>query len=352
MNAAIRAALIGVGGYGRVLLRASRQVPGFAIVKAYYYHPERVREIEKQLGIPVTASFEEILEDPSIQALVIATPNDQHLPQAKAGLEHGKAVFVDKPITNYVSEAVELIRCEQKTGQLLMVGHNYRRMPAVRACERAIREGRIGELVSVEGNFSRGGAYEVTASSWRRQDRCPTGPMIQLGIHLIDAILNWCGTPLRVAGAMEKLYREGQNVDNTACLIEFSSGRLATVQSNYLGPFWGLLRAYGTRGIVETDSLSTVLYTESGGKEILYQGFSSFDLERDISLKEQFEEFARLIQDGGHPETDSVSSMLALAVVNAMEISAEEKRFVSISELIPTDLLPESTERVTVTAPK
>jgi predicted dehydrogenase len=350
MSRKVRAALIGVGGYGRVLLRASKQVGDFEIVKAYYYRPERIHQLEAELGMPVTADFEEILEDPSIDALVIATPNDQHLPQAKAGLEHGKAVFVDKPITNYVQEAIELIRCEQRTGGLLMVGHNYRRMPAIRACERAIREGRIGELLSVEGNFSRGGAYEVTSSSWRRQDRCPTGPMIQLGIHQIDVMLHWCGVPESVAGALEKLYVDGLNVDNTAGLIHFRSGRLATVQSNYLGPFRGLMRAYGTRGILESDSLSATLVQESGAVEALYRGSSSFDAERDASLREQFEEFARLVRDGGRPETDSISAMLALAVVNAIELSAESGRIVRVAELVPEEFLPPGTERVKILA--
>jgi len=344
MSGTVRAALLGVGGYGRVLLRASREVEGLEIVKAYYYRPERIPELERELGLPVTADLDEILTDPEIHALVIATPNDQHLPQARAGLEHGKAVFVDKPITNWVEEALELIDVERSTGQLLMVGHNYRRMPAVRACERAIRQGRIGQLVSVEGNFSRGGAYEVTASSWRRQDRCPTGPMIQLGIHLIDAMLHWCGKPERVAGLVERLYPEGLNVDNTAALVRFQGGEIGTIQSNYLGPFKAFLRAYGTEGIVETDSLSARLIRESGPPEVLYEGSESFDRERDISLREQFEEFVRVMRDGGPPETDSVSALLALAVVNAMQRSAEEGRFIVISELVPEEYLLEPGE--------
>lgn len=335
----VRAALLGVGGYGRVLLRASRDVEELEIVKAYYYRPERIPEVEAELSLPVTSQLEEILEDESIEALIIATPNDQHLPQARAGLEHGKAVFVDKPITNHVEEALELIEVERRTGQPLMVGHNYRRMPAIRCCERAIREGRIGQVISVEGNFSRGGAYEVNASSWRRQERCPTGPMIQLGIHLIDAVIHWCGVPDRVSGLLEKLYPEGLNVDNTAALIRFRSGQIGSILSNYLGPFHAFLRAYGSEGILETDSLSTRLIDKSGAVRELYRGSDSFDVERDVSLREQFREFAKLVREGGKPETDSVSALLALAVVNAMEVSDRERRSVSISELVPEEFL-------------
>ena len=335
MSEAVRAALIGVGGYGSVLLRASRDVEGFDIVRAYYYKPERLKEVEARLGLPTTADFDEILQDRTIDALVIATPNDLHLPQARAGLESGKAVFVDKPITNRVDEALELIRTERETGGLLMIGHNFRRMPALRACERAIRDGAIGQVVSVEGNFSRDGAYEVTTTSWRRAERCPTGPLIQLGIHLIDVMIHYCGRPLEVAGFLEKIYEPGLNVDNTAALIRFEDKRLGTIQSNYLGPFRAQLTVYGTEGVLASDSLSTTLIRKNGKAELLYRSDSSFDAERDHSLREQFHEFAALVRNGGRPETDSYSALLALAVVNGVEISARERRFVSLSELIP-----------------
>ncbi len=334
MREPVKAALLGVGGYGQKLLEASREVDGFEIIKAYYYRPERAAEVEARLGLPVETNLERLLEDPGIDALVIVTPNDQHLPQAKAGLLHGKAVFVDKPITNTVDEAKELIRVEKETGQLLMVGHNFRRLRAFRACQQAISDGQIGELVSVEGNFSRDGAYEVEPSSWRARGRCPTGPLIQLGIHLIDIELLYLGRPTQVFGFVEQVLPEGANVDNTAGLLHFEGPRLGYIGSNYLGPFRATLAVYGTEGNVYTDGVQTRLLKRDGREEVLYESKGDLGAEMDASHVEQLAEFARLVREGGHPETDSASALQALAVVNAVEISAREGRPVNLDELL------------------
>ena len=334
MKEPVRAALLGVGGYGQKLLEASRQVDGLEIVKAYYYRPERAAEVEARLGLPVVTDLEKLLEDPTIDALVIVTPNDQHLPQAKAGLLHGKAVFVDKPITNTVDEAKELIRVEKETGGLLMVGHNFRRLKAFRACQKAISEGRIGELANVEGNFSRDGAYEVKPSSWRARERCPTGPLIQLGIHLIDIELLYFGRPTKVFGFVEQVLPDGANVDNTAGLIHFEGPRLGYIGSNYVGPFRSTLAVYGTEGNLYTDGVETRLVSRDGREEVLYKGKDGLGAEMDASHVEQLEEFARLVREGGRPETDSLGALLALAVVNAVEISAREGRAVDLDELL------------------
>ena len=334
MSGPVKAALLGVGGYGQKLLEASRHVDDLEIVEAYYYRPERAAEVEAKLGIPVVTDLDRVLEDPEIQALVIVTPNDQHLPQAKAGLLHGKAVFVDKPITNTVEEARELIRVEKETGGLLMVGHNFRRLRAFRACQKAISEGKIGDLVSVEGNFSRDGAYEVTPSSWRARDRCPTGPLIQLGIHVVDIELLYFGRPKQVFGYVEQVLPEGANVDNTAGLIHFEGPRLGYIGSNYLGPFRASLAVYGTEGNLYADGVQARFLSRSGREEVLYQGKNGLGAEMDASHVEQLEEFARLVREGGRPETDSYGALQALAVVNAVEISAREKRPVDVDQLL------------------
>jgi predicted dehydrogenase len=99
--------------------------------------------------ITVTDDYARVLADPSVSAVVIATPAQTHADLAGRAIEAGKHVFVEKPLTESTTEAVQLARAADERGLVLMVGHIFEYVPAVRMMKRLIDEGEIGDLVYV-----------------------------------------------------------------------------------------------------------------------------------------------------------------------------------------------------------
>ena len=134
-----------------------------------------------EFGVPVYASLEELVEQDRPDGIVLATPNQLHLPQALACLEAGLPTLLEKPATTSVAEGEQLVRAVERTGGRLLVGHHRTHSPLLAQARRVIAEGALGRLVAVMGsavfyNFGRGGlAFHRqggTEKGWALSVRC------------------------------------------------------------------------------------------------------------------------------------------------------------------------------------
>jgi predicted dehydrogenase/acetyltransferase-like isoleucine patch superfamily enzyme len=153
----LRVAVIGAGYWGPNLLRAFNANPDFDDVVLVDVDQDRLAAVARPYrGLATTTSFDRVIEDPSIRAVAIATPLELHYPMAKAALEAGKHVLMEKPMTRSVREAVELRDLARRNGLVLMVDHTYLYTGAVEYLKGIIDEGRFGRLLyldSVRINF-------------------------------------------------------------------------------------------------------------------------------------------------------------------------------------------------------
>ena len=149
-SARIRFGVIGYGYWGPQLVRNLDRLPLGQVTHIADLSPERRETAQFEWpGIHVTPSFEEVLES-DVQAVIVATPIRTHYALARMALEHGKDVFVEKPLAATTQEARELVRLAEDLGRILMVGHTFMYNPAVEELRRLVQSGALGSVYYVD----------------------------------------------------------------------------------------------------------------------------------------------------------------------------------------------------------
>ena len=183
-GAPLRVACIGMGWWSDVLADAIKRSGKLRIGACYSRSDEKRSAFAAKYGCRAAPSYEAILSDDSIEAIVNTTPNDVHLPTTRQAAEAGKHVFLDKPIANNVSEGRAITEICRKAGVVLGMGYQRRRESHFRWIKQQIDAGVFGKLVNAEANISRDRLGKIDLSSWRYQAAgMPGGVMLQIGIH-------------------------------------------------------------------------------------------------------------------------------------------------------------------------
>lgn len=140
-------AVVGCGYWGPNLIRNFAQMPGVRMKTAVDLNKERLRHISQLYpAVHTTTSVEEVLQDPEVDAVLVATPVSTHHPIAKAALEAGKHVLVEKPMAASVAEAEDLCRLAAARGLTLMAGHTFLYTAAVNKVKDLISTGELGHI--------------------------------------------------------------------------------------------------------------------------------------------------------------------------------------------------------------
>ena len=147
LQKAIRVGAVGCGYWGPNLIRNLRQLPDCDLKVICDSSEQRLSHMRRlHPGVATTHRFEQLLEDAELDAVIIATPVRFHYEMAKACLEAGKHVFIEKPMARTVAEAEELVALADRQGLTLMVGHTFLFSPAVRRMKQIVEAGDIGEV--------------------------------------------------------------------------------------------------------------------------------------------------------------------------------------------------------------
>ena len=189
MSRKIPIGIAGVANHGRTIFRAIRDSGTLELRGCFDINAEANRAAASEAGAREASSFDDLINDPAIEAVALVTPNHLHVGQIRQALATGKHVFVEKPITNTVDEAREIRALAAATPLVVMVGHNTRRRYVFRAAKKIIDAGRLGTIAGVEANISRPVGLMSDLPMWKADpSKCPLLPMTQLGIHFVDTI--------------------------------------------------------------------------------------------------------------------------------------------------------------------
>jgi predicted dehydrogenase len=175
-------------------------------------------------GARAVATFDEALADPAVDLIVLATPNALHAPQARAALEAGKGVVVDKPFALSLAEAREVAALAEARGLFLSVFQNRRWDADFLALKREIEAGTLGEILTFENRFDR--YRPEVRDRWRERDEPGGGIWNDLGPHLIDQALVLFGRPLGVSCDLAVLREGGQAVDWAHAVLRYADRRV------------------------------------------------------------------------------------------------------------------------------
>jgi predicted dehydrogenase len=143
----INVAIVGFGYWGPNLVRNFSSIPGVQVKKVVDLREERLKVVVQNYpNTEVSTNIDDLWTDTSIDAVVIATPVFTHFPLAKKALLAGKHVLLEKPMTDTVDHALELIELSQKLGKVLMVDHTFLYTPAVQKMKDLITSGQVGKV--------------------------------------------------------------------------------------------------------------------------------------------------------------------------------------------------------------
>lgn len=175
---------------------------------------------ERYPGAIGVLSADDIIHDPKVDLVVVATSNDVHYSLAKAALEADKHVVVEKPFTNTTAEADELIALAKDKGLILSVHHNARFHSDFKTVKRMVAEDRVGRLVNYEARYDRFRNY-LRPNAWREQNLPGSGIHYDLGAHLIDQALQLFGHPESVFADLRVQRDHAEAIDDFEVILSY-----------------------------------------------------------------------------------------------------------------------------------
>ncbi|MBN1460236.1 MAG: Gfo/Idh/MocA family oxidoreductase [Armatimonadetes bacterium] len=326
--------VIGTGGWARTFWRSAKECSDVRLVACWNRTPERAAKFAEQFGGEVMPTLDALLSHPEVDAVANFAANSFHRGPTEAAAGAGKHVFVDKPIANSVADSLAMIRACEDANVTLMVGHSSRYSGTARTLKRLLDEGKLGQLAMAEGNNSHSGGTRLDEGKWRwHRAEAPGGPLMQLSIHTVDTMHYLFGPIHRVTAFSNSSLLPTEIEDVFLALLEFESGLLAYVGTNYLSPGANFLRIYGREAsaYVEENKISLARVKPD---EPWITEMEVVPVEEMNPQAAEMSEFARAVRTGTPPETDGKGGLLALGVVWACLMSAEQGRPVEVREAL------------------
>ncbi|HSA88698.1 MAG TPA: Gfo/Idh/MocA family oxidoreductase [Burkholderiales bacterium] len=324
-------ACLGMGWWSDVLADAIKRSGKLNIVSCFSRSQEKREAFAKKYGCRAARSYEEILQDKGIEAIINTTPNSVHRETAVAAARAGKHTFLDKPIANTIEDARALTEACRKARVVLALGYQRRREPHFRWVKAQIAAGVLGRLVNAEANISRDRLGKIDLSSWRyTAEGMPGGVMLQIGIHYTDVLEYLIGPVKAVSGRFVRLVLPGDNPDVASLLLEHENGALSTLNASYASASeYYLMNIYGKE--------ASAYYDLHQGLRFLKRGSSTsapISCEKNDPIVEELEEFAAAVRGETEPEMDGEKGTASLAVLLAGIRSAREGRRIEVKEVL------------------
>lgn len=318
--------VIGYGYWGPNLVRNFAEVPGSRVVAVSDLRPKRLAEVQaRNPQIKTTADYRDLLADPMIDALVIATPVSSHFDLAMQALHAGKHVLLEKPMTATVEQGEQLLTEAERCGRVLMVDHTFVYTGAVRKIKELVEGGRLGQIYYYDSVRVNLGLFQHDVNV-----------LWDLAVHdlsILDYVLD--ARPCAVA-AMGIAHVPGQPQDVAYLHCFFDNDLIAHFHVNWLAPV-KIRRTLigGDEQMIVYDDLEpsekVKVYdrgiTLNNGSEGIYQlmvGYRTGDmwapqLNRTEALSIEASHFLACIEDGQQPLTDG---QVGLRVVRILEAAA------------------------------
>jgi predicted dehydrogenase len=322
----MRVGVIGCGYWGPNLIRNFNGLPDVELVAIADLDPKRLEQVGLLYPSTVkTTNHREIIEDPSIDAVVVATPMSSHYPLGMEALEAGKHVFIEKPMATNSEDCRRLISAANERGLTLMVGHTFVYSSPVRMIKELIENDELGEIYYA--NFTRVnlGIFQKDANViW---DLAPHD--VAMLNYLFDA------EPVAVSANGHCYVQKELGIEDVAFVnLEYPGGRLVNIHVSWLDPNKIRQATFvGSKKMLVYDDVSPSekirLYDKGVDKQPHYDGFGEFQLlyrsgdvflphvDTTEPLKAETQHFLDVIAGKAEPQSSGVHGLKVVEVLEA-----------------------------------
>ena len=341
----INAGIAGLGWWGQTLVES---VTGSEIIKfsagTTRTLSDNARSFSSDHNLKLHDSYEDLLADPSVDAVVLATPHSMHTDQIVAASVAGKHVFCEKPFALTKADAERAVAATLKAGVTLGLGYNRRLHPEMIKLRNMIESGELGTILHIESNMTFPNALYLEADAWRGdKEETPCGGLTPMGVHAVDGMID-------LSGEIDEVYcqsfRRAIKVDaddTTSMLFRMKDG-----SSGYLGTMTATgggfsFQVFGSRGHVRLEGMTHVAGAPSDERRMQLFGKCTFkpvkgpaetwEAEKFDVVRASLEAFGSAVQ-GGEPFPISLEEMIhGAAVTEAVIASAASHQVVKVDTI-------------------
>ncbi|MGH2498833.1 MAG: Gfo/Idh/MocA family protein [Candidatus Limnocylindria bacterium] len=319
-GADLRVAVIGAGYWGPNLVRNLSEAPGGDPVAVADLSAERLRALRKRFpAVRTTQDHRELLADPAIDAVCIATPIVTHRPIAEEAFAAGKHVFVEKPLAGTVMDAEAIVRAAERAGRTLMVGHTFVYNPAVTAVRGLIERGELGVVQYIDSQRVNLGLHQFDFNV-----------LWDLGPHDVSITLYWLDEEPDWVQCVGACYVQ-EGIEDVAFLtMGFPSGAVGHAHLSWLAPSkLRRMAVVGSRQMAVYDDMEAaekVKVYDHGVEELsgeeLRRAYRAGDVHSPrVSVTEALQievrHFIECVRDGTRPRSDGEAGLRVVRVLEA-----------------------------------
>ncbi len=322
----VRVGVVGLGYWGPNLARNLAAISGCELAWLCDSSEQALDGLARAFpGTRATAELQELLEDPALDAVVLATPVPTHAELAVRVAQAGKHCFVEKPLATNVADAEQAVDAARSADRILMVGHLLEYHPAVDRLRELIDEDELGKLYYLYGNRLNLGVLRTDENA-----------LWSLGAHDVSVVLSLIGEEPEECTAQGACYVRDGVQDVVFCFLRFPSGIVAHLHLSWLDPHKERrLTVVGARRMATFDDMliegKLAIYdkgfdedSRSWGEYIARSGdVFSPRISNSEPLRIECEHFVECIRSGTTPRSDGDSGLRVVRVLEQLQRSLD-----------------------------
>lgn len=323
----INAAVAGLGWWGKQMINClAKGSDKIRITRAVDTSFGAAKDLTDQMGVPLVTNFQDVLDDPEIDAVILCIPHSMHEEHVLRAAAAGKHVFCEKPLCLTKASAERAVKACNDAGVMLGIGHERRYEGPMEEIKRMIDAGELGTIMHAEANFSHDKFVGLDANNWRgSKEEAPAAGMTGMGIHLSDAFINMIGPVAEVHAYTSNRVLPLPTGDVVTAHMRFENGATAYLCAVSATPYYGKFTVFGSDAWVEArddehpeaGGVTHLTVCRAGGKP------ETRDYEPLDTVTANLEAFADAAEGRGTYRFTDEQKVMNPAVLEAITKSAE-----------------------------
>src|SRR4029077_20684714 len=275
----LNAGVVGLGWWGKTLVESVQGTSDDIqfVAGASRTQSDDYRAFAATHGLTLHSSYEQVLADPRVDAVVLATPHSLHSPQVIAAAQAKKHVFCEKPFALTKADAEAAVAATQKAKVTLGLGYNRRFHPEMTTLRQQVQSGELGTILHVEATMTFPNGLFLKPDAWRAaKAETPCGALTPMGVHAIDGMMDLCGPIAQVYAQSFRRVVAVDADDTTSMLFRMQDG-----MSGYLGTMTATgpgfsFQVFGSTGSVRLEGMTHVAGASSEERRTRLFGTGKF----------------------------------------------------------------------------